>query len=65
MDLRAIRKEKGLTAASVGLKVGISQQHYSFIETGKRHPSISVAKKLGTVLGFDWTELYKGDGKDD
>jgi transcriptional regulator with XRE-family HTH domain len=40
-------------------EAGISQQMYSRIETGKCTPSPKVAKKLGSILGFDWTDFYK------
>lgn len=60
-DLRAIRQEKKLTAATVSAHAGITQQHYNFIENGKRRPSVEVAKKIADVLGFPWTRFYEDD----
>ncbi len=58
MNLRKMRKERGLSETSISKKVGISQQHYSFIENGKRHPSVEVAKKIAKELEFDWSLLF-------
>ncbi len=42
----------------VAKTVGIAQASYSNIENGKREPSVSVAKKIATVLDFDWTLFF-------
>ena len=62
-ELKEIRKEKALTEAEVSARAGITQQHYNFIENGKRRPSVAVAKKIAAVLGFDWTRFYETDEK--
>jgi len=62
-ELKEIRKEKALTEAAVSARAGITQQHYNFIENGKRRPSVAVAKKIAAVLGFDWTRFYETDEK--
>lgn len=41
---------------------GISQNFYSWIEQGKRTPSVDVAKKIAAVLGFEWTRFYDEPG---
>ncbi|MBT9174326.1 MAG: hypothetical protein DDT21_02740 [Syntrophomonadaceae bacterium] len=40
---------------------GISQNFYSWIEHDKRTPSVAVAKKIASVLGFDWTRFYENE----
>ena len=46
--------QRDIAAAS-----GISEQHYSMIETGSRRPSPSVAKKVAGILDFPWTKFYE------
>ena len=57
--LKRLRTEKGLTQNEVARKAGFSYQLYSHIETGRRTPTVRVAKKIAKVLEFDWTEFYK------
>ena len=70
LDLKEIRREKGLTGEKIDAQSGISQQHYSLIERGERRPSVEVAKRIAAVLGFEWTRFYEdgaeeeGGGKD-
>jgi transcriptional regulator with XRE-family HTH domain len=59
MNLAAIRKASNMSAKQVYEAVGITQQHYNYVENGKRQPSVPVAKKIGAVLGFDWTKFYE------
>lgn len=44
-------------ADSLGL--GITRQYYSMIEKGERRPSVNVAKKLGELLGVNWTVFFE------
>ena len=62
LDLRKIRKESNLTETALSVKVGITQQHYNYIENGKRRPSVDVAQKIASVLGFDWTLFFEDSG---
>lgn len=57
--LRELRCSKELTEVAVAEQTGISQQHYNFIENGKRRPSPEVAKRIAAVLGFAWTRFYE------
>lgn len=59
--LKDIRAEKNLTMKQVSVSVGISESYYCLLENGIRRPSISVAKKLGAALGFDWTLLFENE----
>ena len=60
LDLR-----KGRTQAEIAKAAGITQQMYSAIERGERRPSVKVAKRLASVLGFNWTRLYDDDDDND
>lgn len=52
------RKEKELTQQEMAKKIGISRQYYNDIENGKRQPSVGTAKKIGKLLGVDWTIFF-------
>ena len=56
--LRNKRKAKGLTQRQVAEQCGFSPQLYGHIETGRRQPRVTVAKKIAKVLEFDWTLFY-------
>lgn len=58
VDLLNLREAAGLSQEELGRKLGISRQAVSQIETGKNTPKVSTAKKLGEILGFDWTEMF-------
>lgn len=57
--LKVIRIEKGMTQKSVAEQVGITQPSYHLIECGENNPTVETARKLGTVLGFDWTMFFE------
>ena len=59
IDLKAVRVGKGLTGEDVCREAGISPSGLSMIETGKRRPSVSLAKRIAAVLGFDWTLFFE------
>ena len=52
------RQDRGLSQSEVARQVGIAQQMFSNIESGKRRPSPEVAQRIAQVLGFDWTLFY-------
>lgn len=56
--LEAKRKQLDLTQREAAKKVGISRQYYNALETGKRKPSVTVAKKLAETFGVDWTIFF-------
>ena len=62
-NLKVLRVLHDLRQADVAEKLGISQQMYSFIETGQRQPSVQVAKRIAAVLGFDWTRFFEDQEK--
>ncbi len=52
------------TQKAVADECGISQNFYSWIEQGKRNPSVEVAKRIAAVLGFDWTRFFEDPPED-
>ena len=64
-ELMAIRKGLKMSQAAVSAQVGISQQYYNYIESGKRRPSVAVAKKIADVLGFPWTRFFEDEQTSD
>lgn len=62
IDVKAIRKERGLTGAALGEKAGLSASGLSMIETGRRRPSVNLAKRLAAALGVDWTLFFEESG---
>lgn len=52
-----LRCEK--TQEEMAQMLGISQQMYCAIESGKRNPSVKRAKKMGEVLGVSWTKFFE------
>ncbi|GHU77585.1 hypothetical protein AGMMS49992_25950 [Clostridia bacterium] len=58
MDIRCIRRTKGITQVELARKVGITQSGYSQIENGEVKPKVKVAKRIAQVLGTNWAEFY-------
>jgi transcriptional regulator with XRE-family HTH domain len=56
-----IRKAANMSQYATAAKAGISQSYYASIETGVRGKplSVTIAKKIATALGFDWTRFYE------
>ena len=59
-----IELRKGYTQTQIAEAVGITQQMYSFIELGVRRPSVEVAKKIASVMGFNWTRFFEDEGEE-
>lgn len=58
VDLKAKREEKNFSQENLAKAVGVQRQAISNIECGLAKPSVENAKKIGEILGFDWTEFY-------
>jgi putative transcriptional regulator len=54
-----MRVIKGLTQLQVAKLCGISRSYYSGIELGTRNAKPSTAKKIASVIGFDWTLFFE------
>lgn len=44
-------------------EIGIAQSTYASIEVGSRRPSVDTAKRMGTVMGFEWTRFFEDSGE--
>ena len=53
-----------LKSGDVAKAAGISQPVYSQIENGKKNPSVATAKRIASVLGFEWTKFFEDEGKE-
>lgn len=58
-NLREIREKKNMTLLEVANASDVSEAYVSYLETGRRRPSVEVAKRIAEVLGFDWTLFFK------
>ena len=56
--LIGIRKARGFSQAYVCRAIGVKQPTYWEYEHGVSTPSVSVARKIGKLLGFDWTLFF-------
>lgn len=56
--LRSIRKAKGLSIYKLSQDTGISQNHISDLELGRRKPSVETLKRLIVPLGITLSELF-------
>lgn len=57
--LQKIRIDKKLTHDDVATAAKIKRAYYTMIENGTRNPSVDVAKKIASFLGFNWTIFYE------
>ena len=57
--LADLRAKQGKTQQELANEVGASQSGYANIEAGLRTPSVEIAKRIATVLGFDWTRFFE------
>jgi len=59
VNLALVRKQKNMTQEAVAKRAKIKRSSYTNIERGRRLPSVEVAKRLGDVLGIDWTKFFE------
>lgn len=57
--LKVLRTTKGWTQTDVALKLGISRQQYSYIETGERQAdmNLSTACKISDIFGIPLSQI--------
>ena len=58
--IRAIREQKGLSAADVAKYMGISRPFYTLIEGGKRRLTVDHLERIAGALGMTVSEIYDG-----
>lgn len=61
--LRSIREAKNITIYRLSKETGISQNHISGIELGKRQPTIETLSRLLAPLGISLAELFNEEKK--
>jgi len=61
--LRFLRKSKNMSIYKISKDTGISQNHISGIELGKRQPSIDTLSRLIKPLGITLVELFNENTK--
>ena len=57
MNLRDLRKEKGLTQTELAKKIGMSQTNYSYYESNNIMPSTDILIKLADIYGITLDKL--------
>ncbi|MGV9598289.1 helix-turn-helix domain-containing protein [Streptosporangium sandarakinum] len=57
--LRHLRKQRGLTLADLGERVGRAPSQLSLLENGKREPKLSLLKSLAAALNVPVEELLR------
>jgi len=55
------QRSNNLTQEQLAKMVGISRTMITEIENGNANPSVEVAKKIATVLGFDWVRFFEDE----
>ena len=61
--LKNLRKSKNITIYKLSKETGISQNHISGVENGKRQPTIETLRRLSAPLGITLSELFNEDGE--
>lgn len=56
--LKVLRESRNMMQADAAKVVGISPIMWSFIENGKRQPSVKLAQRIGKAFDFEWTRFY-------
>ncbi len=57
--LKIQRKKRGLTQQQLAELVGVDRTLISKIESGAATPSVTTAKKIAAVLGFEWVKFFE------
>jgi transcriptional regulator with XRE-family HTH domain len=57
-NIRAHRRQAGLSQTRLGLRIAVTQQQVSRWERGVWEPSEDSVRRIAGALGVDWTELY-------
>lgn len=62
--LRQEREVRGMSQMDLSYESGVSQNMITYIETGKRTPSITTILKLCNALGIDTAVLFPKNDSD-
>lgn len=55
--IKSLREQRGFSQRELGQKVGLMQQHISFIESNDRRVHLQLARKLADALGVTVNDL--------
>lgn len=58
VKLQKIRASKGFNQTSFSKFVGCSRSHYAQVENGDKYPSLRLAIKIKTALGYNNDDLF-------
>lgn len=61
MELKIKREKKLLTQQQLAELVGVDRTLISKIESGAAAPSVTTAKKIAAVLGFEWVRFFEDE----
>ena len=61
VDIKKLREGAKMTQDALAQKTGVIRQTISNIECGISKPSVELAKKIASVLKFDWPEFFADD----
>lgn len=50
---------KGYTKYQMAVILGVDRSYITHIVKGERIPSVEMAKRIATLLGFDWKEFFE------
>lgn len=62
MQVKIVRKRRGLTQKQISRKIGITQAHLSRLELGVQAPRFSVLLRMCRAYGVRPSELLKSIG---
>jgi transcriptional regulator with XRE-family HTH domain len=60
--IKLIRTSSGLKQKEIAAKLGVTSNYISMVEGGGREPSVSLLKKLATILGVPVGLFFLWDG---
>jgi putative transcriptional regulator len=65
IDLRKLRKERGWVQAKAADKLGVTREHVSAIENGRRGISMKMMATIIRVFGVKYEDFYQSPAKAD
>ena len=63
IQIKNLRKSKGMTQEEFAEKAGISSKYLSSIERGKENPTLDTLLRLLTLLDIEFTEVFNGKNR--
>lgn len=54
----------GKAQEEIAEATGITRPAYTMIEAGSQNPSVTMARKIGTIMNLDWTIFFEDQGND-